>query len=281
MNPSSGQTPHSRGGEPGGTELVLYSAPGCSLCAKALEALRPLQEELGFRLRVVDISRDEALEARYRPRIPVGEVGGRVAFKYHVDAERVRRLVREAASGSGGAETGPDRAGLPHTPAGRPRFLADEMLGRLARWLRVMGYDTEWKAAVADADLLRQAESEGRVLLTRDTGLMERRAVRRGRVRAVFVRDDILEDQLRQLTSEEGLRPGSPRCMVCNGELEPISRQRARPHVPAYVGLTQVAFRRCRGCGRVVWPGSHWEGIRATVRRVHGDPADERWGWGV
>lgn len=232
-------------------ELVLFSAPDCCLCDQALTDLEALRLELRFTIRVVDISGDPELEARYRARIPVAEVGGRTAFKYRVDEERVRRLVVEQCDFS------------------PPRFLLDEMLGRLARWLRVLGYDADWAGGRPDDELLAAAEAEGRLLLTRDTRLLERRAIRRGRVRAHFVRHDHLEDQLGQLREELGLAPvGPPRCLVCNSPLAPVSAEEARPYVPPYVAATQTSFRYCPYCRRVMWPGTHWEEMRKLLRDV-------------
>lgn len=85
-------------GDIGGVRLDLYSAPGCTPCGVALDALAPLAVELGFTIRVVDISGDPDLERRYRSRIPVAEVGGRTVFKYRVDESRLRELVAWAAS---------------------------------------------------------------------------------------------------------------------------------------------------------------------------------------
>lgn len=79
-------------------ELVFYSAPGCHLCEIGLARALELAAELGISVRVVDISKDPELESRYRSRIPVGEVGGRTAFKYELDEIRLRRLVAGARS---------------------------------------------------------------------------------------------------------------------------------------------------------------------------------------
>lgn len=87
-------------------ELVFYSAPECHLCEVGLTRAGELAAELGISVRVVDISKDPGLESRYRSRIPVGEIGGRTAFKYEVDEIRLRRLVAEARSepvGQGGS----------------------------------------------------------------------------------------------------------------------------------------------------------------------------------
>ena len=79
----------------GSSDLLVFTAPGCSLCEKALVDLVPLAAELGFAVRVVDIADDSVLEARYRRRIPVGELGGRVVFKFRLDEARLRRVWAE------------------------------------------------------------------------------------------------------------------------------------------------------------------------------------------
>jgi uncharacterized protein len=140
------------------------------------------------------------------------------------------------------------------------RLLVDEMLGRLSRWLRLLGYDAEAAAGRDDDELLAAAEAEQRLLLTRDTRLVTRRPVNRGRVDALLVRHDHLDDQLGQLHREAGLaRIGPPRCLVCNHQLLPVSTEAARGRVPEFVAATHTSFRLCPSCDRVVWPGSHWQ----------------------
>ena len=77
-------------------ELVFYTAPGCCLCDEARAALAPFERDSVISVRSVDISGDPVLEARYRARIPVGEINGRVVFKYRVDVDRLRRLIAVA-----------------------------------------------------------------------------------------------------------------------------------------------------------------------------------------
>lgn len=147
-----------------------------------------------------------------------------------------------------------------------PRLLVDRTLGRLARWLRLLGYDTVWDRSADPAELLARARSEGRLLLTRDTLLMERRAVRRGQVRAVLVRHDLIADQLQQIRLEEGLeRLDSPRCLVCNGTLETRTVEEVRERVPPYVVRTQTRFNYCPVCDRVTWPATHWEDMQRRL----------------
>ena len=147
-----------------------------------------------------------------------------------------------------------------------PGLLVDRTLGRLARWLRVLGYDTVWERSAAPAALLRRAQEEGRLLLTRDTLLTKRRPVRLGRVRVILVRHDLLVDQLRQLRMEHGLRRrGEPRCLVCNGPLESRVVDEVRARVPSYVAQTQSRFTYCPTCDRVLWPATHWEHMRRRL----------------
>jgi len=79
-------------------ELVFYTAPDCCLCDEARAVLAPFERDSGLLVRSIDISGDPVLEARYRERIPVGEIGGRVVFKYRVDLGRLRRLIAAAGA---------------------------------------------------------------------------------------------------------------------------------------------------------------------------------------
>ena len=138
------------------------------------------------------------------------------------------------------------------------RFVADVMLGRLARWLRALGYDTVYAPDAPDARLLGLALREGRRLLTRDAAL-----ARRARESGLLIREDDLDGQLREVVAGCGLAARSPltRCLECNGVLRPVSPDEVRDRVPPYTLATQRAFRACPGCGRVFWPGTHAIGI--------------------
>jgi len=142
------------------------------------------------------------------------------------------------------------------------RFVADAMLGRLARWLRILGYDTLYNAAWDDPYLVRLARAEGRVLLTRDTGLARRRGVR-----VLLVEGEMLDEQIAHLRRVLGIaaRAAYSRCPVCNGELRPVSKEIMRGRVPPYVFATQQVFRVCPDCGRAYWRGTHWERMREVL----------------
>lgn len=148
-----------------------------------------------------------------------------------------------------------------------PRFVADCNVGRLARWLRALGYDAEYHARIGDAQLVALAQASGRVLLTRDLDLTHRRAVAGGAVRALLLRDDRVEDQLRQVVSELGLNSehALTRCLECNLELEPRLPAAVAARVPPYVRATQTRYSECPRCARVYWPGTHWERMKLRL----------------
>ncbi len=155
----------------------------------------------------------------------------------------------------------------PATSSPEPRFVADAMLGRLARWLRLLGWDVLYDPHRDDRELARIAAREDRVLLTRDRGLLARRIVRRG----LLVRHDDVGAQLAQVLAELGLRPDPARawtrCSVCNTPTEDVPKESVRDRVPAYTFATHERFRLCPGCGRVYWPGSHRELACADLDR--------------
>ena len=145
-----------------------------------------------------------------------------------------------------------------------PRFVVDGMLGSLARWLRLLGYDADYDNRRDDAELVRLARAEGRVLLTRDQEL----AARRG-VQALFIVSQVLDEQLAQVTAAfpQTVESGPARCSVCNTVLVPATPEDLADRLPAYVLHKHRDFRRCPGCGRVYWPGSHWQTMRARLQR--------------
>ncbi len=148
-------------------------------------------------------------------------------------------------------DDGPD-----DSPA-EPRFVADAMLGRLARWLRLLGWDVLYDPSLDDRELARLAAREGRILLSRDRGLLARRIVRQG----LFVRDDDVGLQLAQVLRDLELRPDPSRawtrCSVCNTPTEAVPKPSVEGRVPAYTFATHDRFRRCPGCGKIYWAGTH------------------------
>jgi hypothetical protein len=140
------------------------------------------------------------------------------------------------------------------------------MLGRLATWLRILGYDVEY-ARGEDAALIERAQETGRILLTRDTGMLRRRAL----PPHLFVRSDHVLEQLRQVIQHFHLTPMEPsarRCPRCNVPVEPRTKSEVLGRVPEFVWSTQEAFWGCPTCGRVYWAGSHWRRMRERIRAL-------------
>jgi uncharacterized protein with PIN domain len=153
------------------------------------------------------------------------------------------------------------------------RLLADGMLGRLAKWLRLLGYDTAYDNADDDLGLARRARAEKRVLLTRDRELAQRRGLR-----AILVRSQALAEQVRQVREELGPPPGPAlsRCTLCNAALRPAAPTDVEGRVPPYVLETYPEFQRCPSCGRIYWPGSHVSSMRNQIDAFCGEgPADD------
>ncbi len=144
------------------------------------------------------------------------------------------------------------------------RFVVDGMLGSLARWLRILGYDADYANQRDDAELVRIARAENRVLLTRDRELAGRRGVR-----ALLVESQSLDEQLDQVTAAFPVAAGShsSRCPVCNTTLIQATPEEVADRVPAYVLAHHRHFQRCPGCGRIYWRGSHWRNMQARLKQ--------------
>lgn len=150
---------------------------------------------------------------------------------------------------------------------GKMKFIADAMLGRLAKWMRILGCDVVYQPDIDDRQLVRIAREQGRVLLTRDTLLLRRRGLRD----PVFISSDDVGQQIleiRHLLISCGEVPLG-RCAVCNGSLEDVPRkEEIRAMVPDFVYLHYSRFARCTGCGKVYWEGTHYGNIRKRIREI-------------
>jgi len=140
-----------------------------------------------------------------------------------------------------------------------PAFLVDSMLGTLAKWLRILGYDTVYDVRLDDNQLVRLARAEGRILLTRDTGFLQRRGLR-----LVFIESQVLEEELAQVVQACALATDNSftRCPVCNTELDPVPKHEAWGQVPPYVFQTQEQFSLCPECNQFYWRGTHWRDMQ-------------------
>jgi len=149
------------------------------------------------------------------------------------------------------------------------RFIADMMLGRLARWLRLYGYDTLY-GIEDDGEIIRVALREGRVILTRDSGLAER-AGKLG-AEAFLLSSNSLEGQVEELkrlgVEFRELFPANARCPKCNGPIRPVSKEEIRDQVPPTVYEKYDEFYVCTNCGQIYWPGRQWEEMVKIDRKL-------------
>jgi uncharacterized protein len=146
-----------------------------------------------------------------------------------------------------------------------PRLLADAMLGGLARWLRVLGFDVVHEPHLDDAALVALAVAERRLILTRDRKLVERRLARSH----LLIASERVPEQLRQVLDALAVEPAAARvltrCLRCNELLAPLDPEKARPRVPAFVARTQNRYRQCPVCGRVYWAATHAARMRERL----------------
>lgn len=147
------------------------------------------------------------------------------------------------------------------------KFIADSMLGRLAKWLRILGYDTLYYTDIDDSLLLRIAREDGRVILTRDTRLIKVKGLKD----FIFIYDDNPADQLRQLF-KAGVIQGEAnllsRCVHCNSILYSIPSNKAEGTIPDFALWKEEVVRQCPACGRIYWKGSHSVKIKERLKEV-------------
>lgn len=161
---------------------------------------------------------------------------------------------------------------MPPSKEPRTRFLADAMLGSLARKLRALGFDAAYYKSGNDAALLAAAAREGRVVLTADRDLATR-AASKG-VRAVLLTqksDGARISAMSRACRDAGFAivRGEPLCSVCGGDLEALRRSAVAGMVPPSVERRHRLFFRCLSCGKLYWRGSHWKKLRSLARRLN------------
>jgi len=141
------------------------------------------------------------------------------------------------------------------------KFIADIMVGKLARYLRIAGYDVAYFNDASDDFILKTAIKEDRIVLTRDTLMLERRQFRSRALKSVFIASDDIKKQLLQIRSELNISFGPVliRCLICNDLLVKVLKKEVHNKVPPYVYSTQDDFMYCRECGKYYWRGTHYD----------------------
>jgi len=155
-------------------------------------------------------------------------------------------------------------ARLRPAPLRTPRFVADVHLGTLARYLRLLGFDTHYSNRSSDAELVRLSVTERRILLSRDVGLLKHKVLTHAHYMRATDPASQLSEIVRALDLGRRIRPFT-RCMRCNGRLRRVSTARVAASVPARVREMTRHFARCSGCGRCYWPGTHYQRLARMV----------------
>jgi hypothetical protein len=207
----------------------------------------------------------DAIEAQrvVHPEVALIVAGGElVGFEHHLrDGERVAvyPAFKTLAVSSPVALRAP-----PERPC---RFAVDVNLGKLARWLRLLGFDTAWRNDFTDPELARLAADERRILLTRDRRLLHYRQISHGRwIRAVDPERQVAE-VLRHFRLADAVAPFR-RCLICNGTVHPVPKQRILHAIPPKTRRYYDEFHQCERCGRIYWKGPHFRRLEATLARL-------------
>ena len=145
-------------------------------------------------------------------------------------------------------------------------FACDAHLGKLARLLRLLGFDTVHNSGITDEELVSLSQG-GRILLTRDRQLLKHGGVTHGYwVRAIEPLEQARE-VVRRFDLRDRISPFT-RCLSCNGLLEPLGREEALPLVPPRVREWCTEFLRCRSCSRIFWPGTHYPKLLSRIQQI-------------
>jgi len=147
------------------------------------------------------------------------------------------------------------------------RFIVDSMLGDIARWLRMLGYDTLYSRKYEDWEILKIADRDGRIIITRDIGLFNK--ARKKGLKVVYVEPSSISDMLASIARKTGLelyfKPNKTRCPYCNTELEVLAKAEALSLVPSFIGVKYDRFWCCPKCNKVFWQGRHWKTINSIL----------------
>lgn len=220
-----------------------------------------IEHEFSWRASIKDM-----IESLGVPHTEIGLLvvnGESICFDYIVKGgDRVEVYPRfDAPNG-----TGPQIRLRPPYP-GRPRFILDQHLGRLAAYLRMLGFDTLYRNNYHDEELAQVSHDETRILLTRDVGLLKRSLV----IYGYYVRSTHRQRQLEEIAARyDLLRLTEPfkHCMKCNGLLEKVTKDAIRPRVPDGTAEHYDEFHRCQSCERVYWKGAHYQRMQELLDQV-------------
>jgi uncharacterized protein with PIN domain len=149
----------------------------------------------------------------------------------------------------------------------QPKFITDGMLGKLTRWLRILGHDVEYTGSMDDKELMQKAKKEDRVLLTRDVELFKQ-AIAKG-AEAFLIEDPNQTANLASLAKRFKIKlevnVKISRCPKCNGTIRTVSKSEIADKIPLTTCSNYNEFWQCQQCGQVYWRGAHWNRIEKTL----------------
>jgi len=147
------------------------------------------------------------------------------------------------------------------------KFVVDGMLGKLAKWLKILGFDVVYLNQAPDAELLRRARREKRILLTRDHPLLDSAK----NIRSLLIASEDWPEQLAQVLDtfklRSAIKPYS-RCLACNVALKSLPKKKARNLVTPFIYEQASSFALCPSCGRIFWPGTHFRDMESKIEAI-------------
>jgi len=147
------------------------------------------------------------------------------------------------------------------------KFITTNELGRLTKWLRILGFDVIYFVSGNRSELILRSLRQERIILTRDSRMSPQSGIR-----LIRIRGDNLKEQLHQVIDELDIEPDEEklftRCVICNQALQQVEKPDIVDRVPDYVYNTQTLFVQCPECKRVYWQGTHWGNVRNLLEEV-------------
>lgn len=148
------------------------------------------------------------------------------------------------------------------------KFICDDNLGRLAKWLRTLGYDTLFYSSISDQELVKRALDEGRIILTRDNHLIQMKSVQN----YLLIKSDQHLEQLKQVIKHFKLKKDDmklfTRCLVCNTPLKEVGKEKIKDRLYPYVSKTQDDFVYCSACDKIFWPATHIDHMKHKLTKI-------------
>jgi uncharacterized protein with PIN domain len=154
----------------------------------------------------------------------------------------------------------------------RLKFIVDHNVGKIAKWLRMVGYNAVLFTGADDTDMVNTALKEDRILFTRDTQIVQRRVAINGQLKIILIKRDRLEEQIKQIVHELKLESHDFRpftiCLECNVPLASRAKEEVKNRVPPYVFKTQTQYMECPACHRIYWRGTHWQSMVSKIEKL-------------